>query len=620
MAKASTSAALPRFACPDWWEKIQAGETPMASVPVNEAKAAKALAFFNRLRLPDIAGNPPLSEACGEWFREILVAFLASEDPVTKRRLVWELLCMVPKKNSKTTYVAALGLTALFMEEAPNRQMLVVAPSQNISERCFGQAQGMIRIDPRLDAIFHVRDDLKSITRRKTGTKLNVKTFDTSIVTGEIPILTIIDELHELGKKAKAAAVMQQIRGGGITMQGGQVLMITTQSDEVPAGIWRTELLKARAIRDGKGGEAPILLPVLYEFPHHLQTQESYWRDQKNWPLILPNLGLSIDPARLVEDYENNGKANREAERIWVSQHLNIELGVGLTDGWAGAEFWEDAEDATITVDTLIERCDVIVAAADGGGLDDLYGFVLLGRDRDTSQWLVWAHSWCHRGVLDRRKSIASRLQDFEADGELTIVDDKLDDIRQIVEIIAKVKDAGLLGCVALDPEGPYGELVEELRSIDVTEEADLIIGVSQGYKLMNAIKTTERKLANGTLKHAKSGLMDWCVGNVRIEPTATAIRATKTNAGDAKIDPVCALWDAATVMIKNPDAGGNAYDGLARTLARGAPAQSAAPGPLSPAEEAQIIAAGPTHPRWQEAKKQFEDRLIRSDEFEDVF
>jgi hypothetical protein len=57
-----------------------------------------------------------------------------------------------------------------------------------------------------------------------------------------------------------------------------------------------------------------------------------------------------------------------------------------------------------------------------------------------------------------------------------------------------------LLGCVALDPEGPYGELVDALALIDITEEGEQIIGVAQGYKLMNAIKTTERKLANGTL------------------------------------------------------------------------------------------------------------------------
>ena len=139
--------ALPRFACPDWWEKIQAGETPMGQVPLNREKAIAAVTFFNMLRLPDVPGNPPLSVACGDWFREILAAFLASEDPVTKERLVVEILCLVPKKNSKTTYVAALALTALYLEETKNQQMLIVAPSQNIAQRCFAQSEGMIKQD-----------------------------------------------------------------------------------------------------------------------------------------------------------------------------------------------------------------------------------------------------------------------------------------------------------------------------------------------------------------------------------------------------------------------------------------------------------------------------------------
>ena len=72
----------------------------------------------------------------------------------------------------------------------------------------------------------------------------------------------------------------------------------------------------------------------------------------------------------------------------------------------------------------------------------------------------------------------------------------------------------------------------------------------------MNAIKTAERRLANGTLLHSGSGLMAWCVGNVKIEPTATAIRATKMNAGDAKIDPWAAAMNACDVMSTNPDCG----------------------------------------------------------------
>lgn len=546
----------------------------MADVPFNPEKAAKAVAFFNRLRLPDVPGTPALAEACGDWFREILVAFLASEDPSTRQRLVWELLCMVPKKNSKTTYVAALGLTALFMEEAPNRQMLIVAPSQNISERCFDQAQGMIRLDSRLKAIFQVQDHLKCITRRKTGTQLDVKTFDTTIVTGEIPILTIIDELHELGKKSKAASVMQQIRGGGITKQGGQVLMITTQSDEQPAGIWKTELEKARKIRDGNGGANPILLPVLYEFPLRLQKDEAFWRNRRNWHFLLPNADRSIDLQRLIDDYENNGKVTRETEQIWASQHLNIEIGVGIkTDAWSGAEFWEAAEDETLTLDAILERSEVIVVGADGGGRDDLFGLEVLGRESGTKRWLGWAHAWCHPGVLERRKSIAARLRDFEDLGELTIIGDDLvdiaaevdlvdevdefllpQDIAEIVQIIWRVKQAGLLACVAVDAEGPYGDLVDALAMIDVTQDGKQVEGVGQGIRLMSAIKTAERKLSNKILRVAVSSLMRWCVQNIKIEPTATAIRATKQNAGDAKIDPAMALFDAVSVMVRNPE------------------------------------------------------------------
>ncbi len=554
----SRTDALPRFACPDWWERIQAGEMPMADVPVNAAKAAKAVAFFNRLRLPDVPGTPALEEACGDWFREILCAFLASEDPVTRQRLVWELLCMVPKKNSKTTYVAALGLTALFMEEAPNRQMLIVAPSQNISERCFDQAQGMIRLDERLKSIFLVQDHLKSITRRKTGTQLNVKSFDTSIVTGEIPVLTIIDEVHELGKKAKAAAVMQQIRGGGITKQGGQVLMITTQSDEAPAGIWRTELIKARKIRDGQGGASPIMLPVLYEFPADLQKDQDFWRDQDKWRLLLPNIGRSIDEARLIADYENNGRATAQAEQIWASQHLNIEIGVGIgDDAWRGAEFWDLRADPTLTLESLIERSEVAVVGADGGGLDDLFGVCVVGREKVTRRWLVWCHAFAHPKVLERRKEIAAQLKDFEAEGSLTFCEVS-EYVTRIAAIAARLRDAGLLpekNAVGFDPNN-IAAFVDALALEGI--DGAMLHRLRQGPALSPALWGLEHKLSDDTISHDGSGLMFWSVGNVKIEVKGNGNMATKQAAGRAKIDPVIAMLCAAILMSWNPEAYGN--------------------------------------------------------------
>lgn len=551
------TADLPRFACPDWWERIQAGQTPMPDVPLNREKAAKALAFFNRLRLPDVPGTPPLSEACGEWFRDILCAFLASEDPDTKQRLVWELLCMVPKKNSKTTYVAALGLTALFMEEAPNRQMLLVAPSQNISERCFDQAQGMIRLDPKLDAIFKVQDHLKCITRNKTGTQLNVKTFDTSIVTGEIPILTIIDELHELGKKAKAAAVMQQIRGGGITKQRGRVLMITTQSDEPPAGIWRTELDKARKIRDGKGGASPIMLPVLYEYPVAKQLDQDFWRNPKNWDLVLPNMGLSIDRQAIVDDYENNGKVNKETEQIWASQHLNIEIGVGLGgDGWSGALHWMSCVDSSLTgLDALLKRSEVCTIGIDWGGADDLAALYVIGRETGTKRWLGWGKAWARPSVFEQRKSIAPRLREFEEARDLIIAQSGEEQAASAAAICRMVADSGLLpetGGIGLDSAG-VALLLDALEEEKL--EQPLVQAVTQGWKLQTAISSVPLKLEDRRFLHGDQSIMAWSVGNAKQTLKGSNYVVTKEVSGAAKIDLLMAMFNAAMLMFLNPEA-----------------------------------------------------------------
>lgn len=548
---------LPRFACPDWWGKLQAGATPMADVPLNEVKAAKAVAFFNRLRLPDVPGNPTMEEACGDWFRDILRAFLASEDPESLAPIVWELLCMVPKKNSKTTYVAALALTALYMIEVPNRQMLLVGPSQNISERCFSQAQGMIRLDAKLDKIFKVQDHLKCITRRKTGTKLDVKTFDTSIVTGEIPILTILDEVHELGKKNKAAAVMQQIRGGGITRQRGQVLMITTQSDEAPAGIWRTELDKARAIRDGKGGASPIMLPVLYEFPVDKQVDQEFWRNPKNWNTILPNVGRSIDPQALLDDYENNGKTNREAEQIWASQHLNIEIGVGLGgDGWSGALSWADCVDTSLaSLDDLMARSEVCTIGIDWGGADDLAALYVIGREKKTMRWLGWGRAWARETVFERRKSIASRLRAFVEAGDLEIAASGEAQAAAAAEICHKVYSAGLLpenGGIGLDSAG-VALLLDALSEQKL--EHPLVLAVGQGWKLQTAISSVPLKLEDRRFLHGDQPIMAWSVGNAKQTLRGSNYIVTKEASGAGKIDLLAALFNAAMLMFLNPTA-----------------------------------------------------------------
>lgn len=543
------------LSCPDWEDRVRNCRSlvPAAAHGINPAETNRAVKIFDKLRLPDVPGTPALAEAGGEWFREIVGVLLGAIDVASGERLIRELFVLAAKKSSKTSYGAAMMITALLMNKRPRAEFLLIAPTQAVADLAFMQAAGMTQLDARLTKLMHVQEHIKVITDRETKAQLKIKTFDTSVLTGVKPAGVLIDELHEISKNSRASRIIGQIRGGLLPIPEAFLAFITTQSDETPAGVFRAELNMARAIRDGHATSG-AMLPVLYEFPPDIAKDRQQWANPANWPMVTPNLNRSVTIGRLVSDYETATVKGDDEVRRWASQHLNIEMGVGLsTDGWPGAAFWADAEDESITIDAMLERCEVIVACADGGGLDDLFGFALIGRDAETKDWLSWSHAWCHRSVLFRRKSIAARLQDFARAGELTIIDERHDDVDEMAAIIKRVNEAGLLACVALDPEGPYGELVDALAEIGVTEEGEQVVGVPQGYKLMNAIKSSERKLANGTFWHSKSALMDWCVGNVKIEATATAIRATKQNAGDAKIDPWCALMDGATVMVRNP-------------------------------------------------------------------
>jgi len=67
------------------------------------------------------------------------------------------------------------------------------------------------------------------------------------------------------------------------------------------------------------------------------------------------------------------------------------------------------------------------------------------------------------------------------------------------------------------------------------------------------AIKTAERKLADGSLRHGGARLMSWAVANARVEPKGNAIIITKQASGTAKIDPLMAAFNAIALMSTNP-------------------------------------------------------------------
>ena len=245
------------------------------------------------------------------------------------------------------------------------------------------------------------------------------------------------------------------------------------------------------------------MLPVLYEFPRAVQESDE-WRNPAIWSQVNPNAGRSITIDRLEEEFRIAENTGQDELVAWCSQHLNIEVGVALhADSWPGAEFWASGAEQTLTLKELIRRSEVITIGIDGGGLDDMLGLAVLGRETDTGRWLHWGKAWIHPIVLRRRKQEAERFKDFAAEGDLVIVDRIGQDVEQVAALVGELEDSELLDKIGVDPVG-LGGIAKAIQDLGIAE--DRIVGISQGWRLNGAIKTVERKLAAASCCTATAG------------------------------------------------------------------------------------------------------------------
>lgn len=536
----------------DWEDRILKSRSLVPDLPLFDEVADKALQIFKKLKVPDLIGNPTYGEVCDDWVFDFVRAIFGSYDPETKRRMIREFFLLVPKKNGKSAISAGIIVTAAILNERPKAELVLIAPTQEISNIAFKQASGIIELDAELLSIFQVQTNLKKITHKVTKAEIKILSADGDVVTGSKAAYILVDETHVLGSKAKAPEIFIELRGGLKSRPEGFFLQITTQSKERPTGQFEKELTRARAVRDGKL-KLP-LLAVLYELPDEMAEAEA-WRDPETWGLVNPNLGRSVHAPDLHDDLVSAQEDGPEALALFASQHLNVQVGIGLKTGrWVGADYWDQAVDPELTFERILETSDVVVAGLDGGGLDDLLGFYALGRRKIDKVWQGWAKAWADRDVLTIRKKIAPELLEIEKTGDLVFVDNIEDEaIPEIVDLLNEISDAGKFPekyGIGMDPEG-VAAIVDAV--IEAGFSIEDIRAISQGYKLNSAIKSTPVKLKNGKFIHAGQRLMSWCVGNAKTEGRGNAVIVTKHMSGSAKIDPLMALFNTVQLMSWNP-------------------------------------------------------------------
>ena len=541
---------------PDWGKRIVAKQSLMPCEPLFPEVAEIALKIFNELILVDVMDSPKMGEVTLPWVLDFVAAIFGAYDPVEKKRLIREFFLLISKKNTKSTIAAGIMMVALILNDRLSAELIILAPTKEVADNSFNPIRDFIAADPELQEMFNVSEHTKTVTNLGTNATLKVIAAESNAAAGKKASIILIDEVWLFGKRSNAESMFREAKGGLASRPEGCVIYLSTMSDEVPCGVFKQLLDYARDVRDGikidKG-----FLPLIYEFPkwmieagEHLKTDNFY--------ITNPNLGASVDVDYLISEFNKVRDAGEESLRDFLAKHLNVEIGMNLrANRWAGAEYWLQ-QSKNFTLAKLIDQSDVLTAGIDGGGLDDLLGFAVLGRHAKSRKWWLWNHAWCMRIALERRKENAPKYLDFEKEGSLTIVDSVGPDIDQLAQYAKQVYDSGKLDKIGLDPLG-LGGLLDGLLAVGIPQEQ--MIAVAQGYKLAGYIQTTERKLAEGNLYHAGQDLMTWCAGNARIVMKGNGMMISKQESGTAKIDPLIATFNAVALMSLNPEPTSKDYE-----------------------------------------------------------
>lgn len=547
-------------AVPDWAERITSGRSIIPELPLDEARADRALRLFKQMRVHDIPGTPTYGEVCADFIFDLVRAIFGAFDAETNRRMIREYFVMIPKKNGKTSIAAAIMLTALLVNERPAAKALMVAPVIKTAMEAYDQARGIIRLTvlddgTALEPLFHAVDHERKLKylRPDLPSELLIKAADTDNVTGSKASMVMIDETHVFAARPAASGVFVEIRGGlSHPMNTGFLLQITTQSKVTPAGVFKAELGRARDIRDGT--KTGPMLPVLYELPAEMQASGE-WRDRRTWGMVNPHLGRSVDETFLEEELAKAEDTGPEQLALTASQHFNVEIGVGHNaDAWSGVAHWQAAARSFVTLDYILNECEVCTIGGDWGGADDLAALCVLGR-LPNKTWLAWVRAWARPSVFKARPKIAATLRDFEAQGDLRVVETGEEQAAEAAALCLRVHESQLLpetGGIGLDAAG-IDLLLDALAARGLV--TPLVVPVPQGWKLQGAVSGVPLRLESGSLLHGGQPILAWAAGNAKQRLKGSNYVVEKELAGAAKIDPLIALFNAAMRMRENPQA-----------------------------------------------------------------
>jgi phage terminase large subunit-like protein len=260
-----------------------------------DAQEAKmAIDFFPEMLVHvegAIANHPFVLEHWQKAFVANLLGWKMHDEVGRVVRRYRETLLYVARKCGKSPIVAGLGLLIFFCDNERGQQCFLAAGDKEQAGHLFRHMRGMVDANPALSKRCLIyggnatAGQSKSLVRAEDNSYLRVISADASGKHGGNTHLAIVDELHTQPNRD----LVDVLQTSMASQNRKQPLMVCiTTADYDRPSICNEKYEYAVKVRDGVVPNKRFL-PVIYEVP-----RDADWKDEANWKLANPNLGVSV--------------------------------------------------------------------------------------------------------------------------------------------------------------------------------------------------------------------------------------------------------------------------------------------------------------------------------------
>lgn len=497
----------------------------------DKQRALDVIEFIQLLNLTDDFYGQPL--VLQDWQHDIIwnVYGTVNERGVRQYRYAY---LEIPKKNGKTTLIAALGLYHLAMDP-PGGQIYCCAADREQAGLVYNAAFQMIEQDEDLQELLKITDSKKYIQNKATGTFLKVLSAEAYTKHGINPTVVIFDELHAQPNRDLWDVMTF---GAGAARKEPLWWIITTAGDDpdrVSIGWEKHEY--ARKIRDGELTD-PYWYVKIYGAPEDCDIF-----DEKVWYQANPSLGVTIDIESVRQ--EALGARNDPAQEK-LFRWLRLNQWVSLKRiGWLPLSLWDKTVGEWSIAELTGKKCYIGLDLSSTG---DLTGACALFPPQEgLEDWRAIYECWIPEDSMKERvKKDGVPYDRWVKEKYLIATPGNAVDYDFVEARLLSMN--GLYNIAAVCPD-PWNSRMLTQR---LEKEGMPIIEVTQNMANMSpAMKELERLMKTGQFTHEQHPVARWCFGNVIVAVDGNGNIKPMKNKSIERIDLTVACINAMSVAMR---------------------------------------------------------------------